>query len=98
MFMQNGEYAAFWYLQFLCYFTQLQFTIDQNGLVPYSYAGGAYDKYKTIRFCAWLTIKSRWKHRSLIISPKLSSDEPIHNLDVRLALSAADHFKQQTVL
>ena len=35
MFMQNGEYTAFWYLQFLCYFTQLQFTIGQNEFVEY---------------------------------------------------------------
>ena len=30
MFMQNGEYTAFWYLYLLCYLTQLQFTISQN--------------------------------------------------------------------
>ena len=30
MFMQNGEYTAFWYLQLLCYLMQLQFTINQN--------------------------------------------------------------------
>ena len=29
-FMQNDEYTAFWYLQLLCYLTQLQFTIGQN--------------------------------------------------------------------
>ena len=33
MFMQNGEYTAFWYLQLLYYLTQLQFTIGQNELV-----------------------------------------------------------------
>ena len=27
---KNGEYTAFWYLQLLCYLTQLQFTISQN--------------------------------------------------------------------
>ena len=35
MFMQNGEYTAFWYLQLLCYFTQLQFTIGQNRFVEF---------------------------------------------------------------
>ena len=33
MFMQNGEYTAFWYLQLLCYLTQLQFTICKNEFV-----------------------------------------------------------------
>ena len=32
MFMQNGEYMAFWYLQFLCYLMQVQFMIGQNEL------------------------------------------------------------------
>ena len=35
MFMLNGEYAAFWYLQLLCYLTQLQFTIDQKEFVEF---------------------------------------------------------------
>ena len=35
MFMQNCEYAAFWYLQFLCYLTQLQFTISLNEFVEF---------------------------------------------------------------
>ena len=35
MFMQNGEYTAFWYLQLLCYLTQLQFTIGQNEFVEF---------------------------------------------------------------
>ena len=35
MFMQNGEYTAFWYLQLLCYLTQLQFTISQNEFVEF---------------------------------------------------------------
>ena len=30
MFMQNSEHTAFWYLQLLCYLTQLQFMIGQN--------------------------------------------------------------------
>ena len=30
MFMRNGEYTAFWYLQFLCYLMQRQFMIGQN--------------------------------------------------------------------
>ena len=30
MFMQNDEYTAFWYLQLLCYITQLQFMMGQN--------------------------------------------------------------------
>ena len=30
MFMQNGEYTAFWYLQLLCYLMQLWFMIGQN--------------------------------------------------------------------
>ena len=33
MFMQNGEQTAFWYLQLLCYLTQLQFMIGQNEFV-----------------------------------------------------------------
>ena len=33
MFMQNGEYTAFWYRQLLCYVMQLQFTIGQNEFV-----------------------------------------------------------------
>ena len=33
MFMQNGEYTAFWYLQLLCYLMQLQFTVSQNKFV-----------------------------------------------------------------
>ena len=32
MFMQNGEYTAFWYLQLLCYHMQLQFTISKMSL------------------------------------------------------------------
>ena len=35
MFMQNGEYTAFWYLQLLCYLLQLQFMIDQNEFVEF---------------------------------------------------------------
>ena len=35
MFMQNGEYAAFWYLQLLFYLTQLQFTIGENEFVEF---------------------------------------------------------------
>ena len=35
MFMQNGEYTAFWYLQLLCYITQLQFTIGKNEFVEF---------------------------------------------------------------
>ena len=35
MFMQNSEYTVFWYLQLLCYLTQLQFTISQNNLVEF---------------------------------------------------------------
>ena len=35
MFMQNGEYTAFWYLPLLCYLTQLQFTIGQNEFVEF---------------------------------------------------------------
>ena len=33
---KNGEYTAFWYLQLLCYFTQLQFTIGQNKYMKFS--------------------------------------------------------------
>ena len=32
MFMQNGEYTTFWYLQLFCYLMQLQFTISQMSL------------------------------------------------------------------
>ena len=35
IFMQNGEYTAFWYLQFLWYLTQLQFTIGHNEFVEF---------------------------------------------------------------
>ena len=35
MFMQNGEYTAFWYLQLLCYLTQLQCMIGQNEFVEF---------------------------------------------------------------
>ena len=35
MFMQNGEYTVFWYLQLLCYLTQLQFMINQNEFVEF---------------------------------------------------------------
>ena len=35
MFMQNGEYTAFWYLQLLCYLIQLQCTIGQNKFVQF---------------------------------------------------------------
>ena len=35
MFMQNDEYTAFWYLQLLCYLTQLQFMISQNNFVKF---------------------------------------------------------------
>ena len=35
MFMQNGEYTGFWYLQHLCYLTQLQFRIGQNKFVEF---------------------------------------------------------------
>ena len=35
MFMQNGEYTAFWYLQLLCYLMQLQFMIGQNKFIEF---------------------------------------------------------------
>ena len=35
MFMWNGEYISFWYLQLLCYLTQLQFTISQKEFVEF---------------------------------------------------------------
>ena len=35
MFMQNGEYTTFWYLQLLCYLMQLQLTISQNEFVEF---------------------------------------------------------------
>ena len=35
MFMQIGEYTAFWYLQLPYYFLQLQFTIGQNEFVEF---------------------------------------------------------------
>ena len=35
MIMQNGEYTAFWYLQLLCFLTQLQFMIGQNEFVEF---------------------------------------------------------------
>ena len=35
MFIQNGEYTAFWYLQLLCYLMQLQFMIGQNEFVEF---------------------------------------------------------------
>ena len=35
MFMQNGEYTAFWYRQLFCYLTQLQFMISQNEFVEF---------------------------------------------------------------
>ena len=35
MSMQSGEYIAFWYLQLLCYLTQLQFTTGQNAFVEF---------------------------------------------------------------
>ena len=34
MFMENGEYTRFWYLQLL-YLPQLQFTIGQNEFVEF---------------------------------------------------------------
>ena len=35
MFLQNGEYTTFWYLQLLCYLMHLQFTISQNEFVEF---------------------------------------------------------------
>ena len=35
MFMQNVEYTAFWYLQLLCYLTQLLVRIGQNEFVEF---------------------------------------------------------------
>ena len=35
MFMQNGEYTAFWYLKLLYFFIQLQFMIGQNEFVKF---------------------------------------------------------------
>ena len=35
MFIQNGEYTAFWYLQLLCYLMHLQLTIGQNKFVEF---------------------------------------------------------------
>ena len=35
MFIQNSDYTTFWYLQFLYYLTQLQFTIEQNEFVEF---------------------------------------------------------------
>ena len=32
---KNGEYTAFWYVQFLCYLTRLQFRISQNEFVEF---------------------------------------------------------------
>ena len=34
-FMEDSEYTAFWYLQLLCYLTQLQLTIGQNEFVEF---------------------------------------------------------------
>ena len=33
--LSHGEYTAFWYLQLLCYFIQLQFLIGQNEFVKF---------------------------------------------------------------
>ena len=35
MFIQKGDYTAFWYLQLLCNLMQLQFTIGQNEFVKF---------------------------------------------------------------
>ena len=35
IFLQNSEYSAFWYLQLLYYFTQLQLRIGQNEFVEF---------------------------------------------------------------
>ena len=45
MFMQNGEYTAFWYLQLLCYLMQLQFTISQNKFVEFLVFSGTTAKF-----------------------------------------------------
>ena len=35
MFIQNGDYTIFWYLQLFCYFPQLKFIIGQKGFVEF---------------------------------------------------------------
>ena len=54
MFMQNGEHTAFWYLQLLCYLTQLQFTIGQTEFV--GFFGVSRDNYRIWVTCAFSII------------------------------------------
>ena len=61
MFMQNGEYTAFWYLQLLSYLMQLQFTIDKNEFVEFFLAFSV----TTAKFewpeCSFVSVRPRLK-------------------------------------
>ena len=53
MFMQNVVYTAFWYPQLLCYLTQLQFTISQNGFVEFLVFSGITVEFVRPERSAW---------------------------------------------
>ena len=57
MFLQNGEYTTFWYLQLLCYLTQLQFMISQNEFVEFF--GIFWDNYR---------IRATWAFSNICVS------------------------------
>ena len=62
MFMQNGEYTAFWYLQLLCYLTQLQFMIGQNKFVEFLVFYGATAEFEQPeRLAANVSVQSHLK-------------------------------------
>ena len=61
MFMQNGEYIAFWYFQLLCYLTQLQFTIGQNDFVEFLCFLGQQPNLSDLSVQHHLFVRSRLK-------------------------------------
>ena len=72
MFMQNGEYIAFWYLQRLCYLTQLQFTISQSEFVESLVFSGITAEFgRTERSASFVSVRLRLKsayHLLIIVS------------------------------
>ena len=52
MFMQNGEYTAFWYLQLIFYLMQLQFTIGQNEFEEFLVISGMTAEFRKPEYSA----------------------------------------------
>ena len=79
MFMQNGEYTAFWYLQLLCYLRQLQFTIVQNEFVEVLVFSGQFAEFgRPERSASFVSIRPRLKsayHLLTVVSDGAKSEK-----------------------